>query len=1153
MNVRVILINAIYKKSFRVTEHDKSTLYSNGYIMNLVNIDARAVADSIMILNNTWATTIQLCVILYLLHNLLKEALWVGFGVMFAVMVLQGVLIFFYSQAQAALLAANDSRIDLIRQTFYSLTTIKLNAWESIFTAKILERRKAQLAVIKKFNFISLLFMTLTQLLPTILPVVSFIYRARSGKPMTPDIIFAALALFGILMEPLFTIAGVVGGMVGGFVSFGRICAFLGATERRADQQQLTDEKAYDGVAIAIESATFTYPAQPAEADETLPTEDQTEEQSKDDTSGTINENEVDKKDAVVVSVETVEEQTPAGFRLEDLNIQIKRGALVAVVGPVGCGKSSFLEALIGNMTKTEGKVALRGKVAYCSQPAWVETGTIRDNILFGEPYDADKYRTILRVCQLEDDLKTFKDDDQTLVGEQGINLSGGQKARLSLARALYADAAIYLLDDVIASLDAQVGRKILDECILGYLKDKTRVLVTHDNRVLSAADECIVIKAGRIVDRGSFDALAKSGAYSEGLQETLAAMRKKESSDDAHDTTTEVSKAPGAAPLTAATTAEAATYFAEEEIASGAITGKVFATFARAFRLRLVVVALIFAALHQAASVGSNYWLAFWESHVLERSANQTVGVFGAFGAGQVVGLALLNSAIIVGCYKAAKLLHNSALNGVFSSQIAWIQTQPIGRLINRFSKDIDGIDMKLWVVLSLAVVTAFNLVGAIIVIVERMPIIAAALVPLFAIYFFVFRFYLRPAVQFRRLDAVAQSPLNAFCSESLTGSSIARVFGKVDHFVSRAHRLADDAVLPEYHKVSAESWIAIRMDVGYCQHVVFTGPLLASFVILALSLLGVYKALEPAVMGLILNYGLVIIQTVTMLVTSVTEFQVELNAVERLDYYITKAPKESQKVLPSDLPQSEWIQKGEVVFNNVSFSYPSNPDVKVLDGVSLRVGAGEKVAVLGRTGSGKSTLVRTLFRPMELDAGCIMIDGKDVAAVGLQTLRSRIGLIPQDTFLFSGTYRANLDINGRHSDDEIRTVLAQASLEDFIASLPEGLDTLITDNGSNLSYGQRQLFCLARAMLAKPRLLVMDEATAGMDRETDELINRLLHTHPAFNGVTVLAVVHRQTAAMAFPRVVVLDHGRIVDEGDPTVLVKETGGSFASLMADA
>uniref|UniRef100_A0A8C3AGT5 Multidrug resistance-associated protein 1 n=1 Tax=Cyclopterus lumpus TaxID=8103 RepID=A0A8C3AGT5_CYCLU len=842
------------------------------------------------------------------------------------------------------------------------------------------------------------------------------------------------------------------------------------------------------------------------------------------------------------------------------LNVCIPEGSLVAVVGHVGSGKSSLLSALLGEMDKLEGTVAVKGSVAYVPQQAWIQNATLKDNIMFGQERRQTWYQRVVEACALQPDLEILPAGDDTEIGEKGVNLSGGQKQRVSLARAVYCDRAVYLLDDPLSAVDAHVGKHIFEQVVgpQGLLKNKTRVLVTHGLSYLPQTDLILVMVEGEITEMGSYQHLmATEGAFAE-FQRTYAAVD--HNNDDGKIaflfTATCVSSSPVGSSVSKlcqkneedkvlgekAKQPEVGKLTEPDKASTGLVKLSVFGSYLKAIGVILSCISLLLFLTQNLVSLFSNYWLSLWTDDPVVNGTQPNrlmrLGVYGALGLSQGVSVFGYSLSTSIGGILASRCLHQSMLYDVLRSPMSFFERTPSGNLVNRFAKEMDTIDTVIPSIIKMFMGSMFNVMGSCIIILIATPLVAIIIPVLGLLYFFVQRFYVASSRQLKRLESVSRSPIYTHFNETLLGTSVIRAFGEQERFIRESDQCVDHNQKAYYPSIVANRWLAVRLE--------FVGNCIVSFA--ALFAVIARESLSPGIMGLSISYALQLTSSLTWLVRMSSEVETNIVAVERVKEYSDTEKEAEWTHEPSSLPTG-WPTEGCIEIRGLGLRYRHDLDLAIRN-ITIKIHQGEKVGIVGRTGAGKSSLTLALFRIIEASEGQIFIDGVDIAQLGLHELRSRITIIPQDPVLFSGSLRMNLDPFESFSDEEVWRSLEYSHLKSFVSGLPNKLSHECSEGGENLSVGQRQLLCLARALLRKTKILVLDEATAAVDMETDNLIQSTIRSQ--FEDCTVLTIAHRLNTIMDYTRVLVLDKGEMAEFDSPSNLLAQRG-AFYKMAKDA
>ncbi|KAI0260131.1 putative ATP-binding cassette transporter protein YOR1 [Gloeopeniophorella convolvens] len=847
-------------------------------------------------------------------------------------------------------------------------------------------------------------------------------------------------------------------------------------------------------------------------------------------------------------------------FKLRQIDMKIPRGPLVAIVGAVGAGKTSLLQGLIGDMRRTEGTVRFGGSVAYCSQSAWIQNATIRENICFGRSFEPERYWKAVHDACLEADLDVLPNGDMTEVGEKGISLSGGQKQRVNICRAIYSGADILIFDDPLSALDAHVGESVFNNVLLNGTVGSTRLLVTHALHFLPKVDYIYFMADGHITEHGTFEELmANGGDFARNFDEFVTGDRTQESAGEKAAEEDEEGVAEEAAKDTKRRGARrGAALMQAEERNTGAVNGKVYKRYFESgngfILLPLMGVTIV---LMQTSIVLSSYWLVWWQDRQWPQPQGFYMGIYAALGVGQAL-TSFMNGMIIAFIvYSASKQLHHDAITRVMHSPMSFFETTPVGRIMNRFSKDIDTIDNQLADSFRMFLNTLSSIGGAIILISIILPWFLIAVGVVLILYSMAAAFYRASAREMKRLDAILRSSLYSHFSETLSGIATIRAYKEEDRFFNENRDRVNFENRAYWMTVTNQRWLGIRLD--------FFGTLLTLSV--AMLTVGTRTSISPAQTGVTLSYILNVQQAFGFMVRQLAEVENNMNSVERIVYYARDLEQEPPHEIPDEKPAASWPKEGELEIKGAVLKY--RPELPlVLKGLSMKVSGGEKIGIVGRTGAGKSSIMVALFRIVELVSGSISIDGLDIAKLGLADVRKAISIIPQDAYLFSGTLRSNLDPFGLHDDARLWDALKrsylvedtkrvstlkaeEATTDGDDEQLPTGattpvgprfsLDSTIEEEGSNLSVGQRSLVSLARALVKDSKILILDEATASVDYETDRKIQETIASE--FRDRTILCIAHRLRTIISYDRICVMDNGNIAEFDTPEALFAQNG----------
>ncbi|XP_055636687.1 multidrug resistance-associated protein 1-like isoform X2 [Toxorhynchites rutilus septentrionalis] len=1121
--IRTGLVSAIYRKALRISSFAKKDT-TVGEIVNLMAVDAQRFFELTSYLHILWSAPIIIALCIYLLYEILGPAVFAGLGVMVILIPVTGVIANKMKDLQVEQMKIKDERVKKMNEILSGIKVLKLYAWEPSFQRDIVEVRSDEISILRVMAYYGAATFFVWSLAPFLVTLASFTVYVLidENNVLDPQTAFVSLALFNILRFPLAMFPMMITFAMQAWVSVVRINKFMNSEEM--DPNNVTHEKSEN--AVAIRDGTFSWGDEAA--------------------------------------------------TLKNINLTLRKGQLVAVVGSVGTGKSSLISALLGEMEKIRGSVNTDGKIAFVPQQAWIQNATLRDNILFGKQFDERKYDKVLECCALKPDLEMLPGGDLTEIGEKGINLSGGQKQRVALARAVYADADIYLFDDPLSAVDAHVGKHIFEKVVgpQGLLVGRSRLLVTHGISFLPHVGEILVIKDGEISESGSYQQLLdQKGAFAEFLtqhiqnlddedeeikmiQEALddevsrnilkramsirsnksggsngsARNRKKMSRQESRNSQ-HIQPVP----------VKGTTLIEKEQSATGSVDFAVYMKYFRAIGWNLAFWSVLFTILNQASAIYSNIWLTDWSEDPSAATDSATrdmyLGIYGGLGGVQSISLLIASITLAIGCLKAANTLHNNLLESTLRMPMSFFDTTPQGRIMNRFSKDVDVADNTLPQSIRMWLLMFVNVVGVFIVIAISTPIFLAVVPVFLVIYYAVQKFYIATSRQLKRLESVTRSPIYSHFGESITGQSTIRAYGQQDRFTQESEKRVDYNQLMSYPSIIANRWLAIRLET--------VGALVVFFA--ALFAMISRDSIGAAMVGLSITYALQISAVLNFLVRMTAEVETNIVAVERLDEY-TVLPREAE--WEKGTVDKAWPVEGKVNFNDYKIRYREGLDL-VIRGISLNVKGGEKIGIVGRTGAGKSSLTLGLFRIVESAGGSITIDGLDISQIGLHQLRSRLTIIPQDPVLFSGNLRLNIDPFKSYTDDQVWQALELSHLKSFVKGLQAGLDHEIAENGENLSVGQRQLICLARAILRKTKVLILDEATAAVDLETDDLIQKTIRTE--FADCTILTIAHRLNTIMDSDRVLVLDKGLVAECDTPQNLLSDKTTIFYGMAKNA
>ncbi|KAL0058896.1 hypothetical protein AAF712_014394 [Marasmius tenuissimus] len=841
--------------------------------------------------------------------------------------------------------------------------------------------------------------------------------------------------------------------------------------------------------------------------------------------------------------------------------LTFKKGGFNLIVGPTGSGKTSLLMALLGEMhcvpVAKDSYVNLPrdGGVAYAAQESWVQNETIRQNIIFTTPFDPVRYKKVLYQCALERDLSLFETGDQTEVGEKGITLSGGQKARITLARAVYSNAEIVLLDDVLAALDVHTSKWIVDKCFKGdLLRGRTVLLVTHNIPLVAPlADLVVSVKDGKIMSQGTLDAaLSKVESLAEEVQEQIEELKEDDRKDgDEDEESLEAEVDPTAQ-------AQEGKLILEEEVQIGRVGTSAAKLYASAFGGSHPVVAfgtyIVGLLVMGALNVVQTWYLGYWAKQyevmpVKDVPVFWHLGVYGLLLLAAVIVTALTYAFFAVFSVRASKAIHKQLIQSILTTTLRWLDTTPVSRIIARCTGDINNVDTRIPDSLEGLVVRGLQMFTQMVALVIFTPVFILPAIVLTVLGKLCGDLFTRAVLCVRRELSNAKAPVLAQFEGAVSGIVSIRAYAVQDTMERELRRRVDENVRITRTFANIGRWMPTRVE--------FLGALFSSCLA---GYLVYFSGVDAATAGFSLNMAVTFTGGILFFIFLLNDLEIEANSLERIDGYLNIEKEPGASV--TGLPPAYWPASGDLRVENLSARYsPGGP--KVLHDISFHVKSGERIGVVGRTGSGKSSLTLSLLRCIYTE-GDIYYDGLNTGTLSLDALRSKMTIIPQVPELLSGTLRQNLNPFGQHDDATLNDVLRASGLLDLQTRHRHAdsgeteenaqltLDSGISSGGTNLSVGQRQILALARAILRKSKLLILDEATSAIDYETDSIIQRSLRNELGLD-TTVITIAHRLQTIMDSDRIMVLDAGRIVEFDTPKELLVREGGFLKGLVEES
>ncbi|CAH1105144.1 unnamed protein product, partial [Psylliodes chrysocephalus] len=1135
MKMRISSCSLIYRKSLKLS---KSALAETtiGQMVNLLSNDVGRFDTATHHLHFYYLAPIQTLVVMYLLYVNIGLASLSGAVFLLLSIPLQSWLGQKTSKYRLRVAERTDERVRLMNEVISGIQVIKMYTWEYPFAKLVEFVRMKEMKYIRLTSRIRAILMSMALMMNRSAIAISIVVYAFTGNPLTAAYAYTVTSYYKLLYTLTMFFPQAISQGSELIISIKRIKTFLLFDEIELEKDTIRNSLVVNGLKPTSEPLL-----KGAEAYIRI-------------------------KNASAKWLKSLPDNC-----LDDINLDIKAGNCVAVVGPVGSGKSTLLHVIMKELNLQSGSVEVKGLVSYASQEPWLFGGSVRQNILFGQEFEQKKYDEVIRVCALQRDFTLFPHGDRTLVGERGVSLSGGQRARINLARAVYKEADIYLLDDPLSAVDTHVGKQLFEKCITSYLNKKCVILVTHQLQYLKKIKKIFLMKDGRIEISGSYEDIRNSNnEYSKllaNIEEEEEEVRRKSRIAVVKAEEEEV---------------DDIQVLQREDKGTGNISGRVYLSYARAAGNLIKVFLLIFAfVLSQVLDSVSEYFVTFWvniqqwksqnaanNTNFLEFNTTETslsllnltttlsppiqqddpfgdwwltpvftsdyvAHYFSATVILVVIIVVIRSLAIYSWCLTASTTLHNKMFANIVYSPMRFFNLNPSGRILNRFSKDIGTLDEALPMTLLDTVQIGLSVAGITLVIGSLTVWIMIPTI-LIGILFYVMRvIFLETSRDVKRVESVTRSPIYTHLTASLTGLTTIRAFKAQEILKNEFDKYQN------LHSAAFFMYLGANRTFGFWLD--FICVIYIALVIVALLFLKSEQF--GGNMGLALTQAMGLTGMFQWGMRQWSELENQMTSVERVQEYADLKQEEESTTYE---PPASWPSKGEVEFSDMSLQY-SPDDPPVLKNLSFLIKPKEKVGIVGRTGAGKSSLIQALFRLAYID-GKILVDGVDTKTVSLKKLRSEIAIIPQEPVLFSGTLRKNLDPFDEYKDADLWNALDEVELKHAVNELPAGLDSKMAEGGSNFSVGQRQLVCLARAIVRNNRILVLDEATANVDPHTDALIQ--MSIRKKFANCTVLTIAHRLHTIMDSDKVLVMDAGRSVEFDHPHTLLQDKQGIFYSLV---
>ncbi|KAI5713480.1 hypothetical protein M8J76_000230 [Diaphorina citri] len=1158
MRVRVACCTIIYRKALRLS---KTALGDTtvGQVVNLLSNDVNRFDTACIFLHHLWVGPLLTVIVTYFLYDLIGLSSLIGVAVLLAFIPFQVYLGKKTSELRLKTALRTDERVRLMNEIISGIQVIKMYAWER----KEIQQIRGS-TYIKGVLLSFIIFHTRIALFCSILAYV------LSGHAISAEKVFVVTAYFNILRQSMtvFFPQG-IGMTAEALVSVNRLQKFLLYDETQVAPPQHTSPPFSEDKAPSspLYEDTITSLPHNGETVTSMPSNQDTV------TSVTGNGKTPSQTGIFIKNIKAKWLPDQPDYTLNDITLDVKPGNLVAVIGPVGSGKSSLFQAILRELPVLEGNIEVAGSISYASQEPWLFAGSVRSNILFGLPMEKNRYRRVVKVCALKEDFAQLPSGDRTLVGDKGVSLSGGQRARISLARAVYKRADVYLLDDPLSAVDAHVGRHLFEDCITGFLKEKTVMLITHQIQYLTHVDHVMLLEKGSVEAFGTTTQLLASGLDFTQLLDAPEEEDKAENEVDDNASGTLLHPRQSSVRSVASSIDDMGNYeelLGDQEMRStGGISSHVFKSYflAGGSVLFLFYMFLTFVFTQVFAS-GSDYWITYWVNSEEAAGSNSTnhstahsvisgetsellvpaspllfnlpltrldfIYLFTAITITMVILTVIRSMAYVRMCMRASMRLHNQMFDSITQATMYFFNKNPSGRILNRFSKDIGAIDELLPNIL----IDLFQ-IGIIVVV---GVVNYWLLIPTFIILvvFYVLRvYYLSTSRSVKRLEGITRSPVFSHLSASLQGLTTIRAFEAQPVLIKEFDNHQD------LHSSAWYMFIASNRAFGFWLDAVC----LVYIALVTFSFFVTGKHFFGGDVGLAITQAIGLTGMFQWGMRQSAEFVNQMTSVERVLEYSNIEKEPPLESALEHKPPPGWPDQGRIEFNSMSLRYgPAEPPV--LKNLTFTIQPREKVGIVGRTGAGKSSLIQALFR-LAINEGSIRIDSIETSSLGLHDLRARLSIIPQEPVLFSGSMRKNLDPFDEYPDAVLWNALEEVELKPMVQEMAGGLNTKMSEGGTNFSVGQRQLVCLARAIIRNNRVLVMDEATANVDPQTDTFIQKTIRDK--FALCTVLTIAHRLNTVMDSDKVLVMDAGNLVEFDHPHVLLQNEKGIFHGMVEKA
>ena len=1189
----------IYEKILKISSAEMKNKINSGEIINFIQVDALKLTNLMLECSELLTLPFLIISYSYMLFKFFGISFIFGLFTLIAFLLINFLFQKKFKKIQKDQMKLKDKRMKIISETINNIKILKLNCWEDEFLKRINEARENEIKNLQKRFKISNINIAIGWFAPVATSVISIGAYQYFHSVLNIEDIFTSLGIFSKIRRPLRALPGVLNNFYETSISMARIEKFLNEKDLNEnfiikDSQELKNK----GLCVKIENGCFSW-GNSVKIEEEIENEKKSKKNKhknkhkkrknennnnnnnnsnnnnknilieltdKTKTNNNNNNNlqtnyssisDISDDDNLIINkineIEPIEYDSPPNnninkITLSDINLEISNGEFICIIGEVGSGKSSLLQSLLNSMipTSSKSKIYTNGSISYVSQIPWIQNATVRENIIFCKEFNLERYNKIIEICELKPDLEILSGGDLTEIGEKGINLSGGQKARIAIARALYSDNNIFLFDDPISALDANVGMKIIKNCIIKFLNGKTRILVTHALQFVSFSDRIIYMKDGKINWVGKYEDIKKENFFKDFYEKMNKKhhnennnFQRKTSSEKRNEFLTEEEEENENKNINELNNGKIKRITKDEIKEEGRIKLIVFKKYFKEIRgLFLIISMIIFLLLMDGFKGASDIWLGYWSENKNNNKNTFYFIIYSLLGLTGCVFNYFKTNVSYAASIKGSKIIHKQMIENIIRAPICTFhETTPKGQILNRFSKDINSLDIRTIRTFNLLMTAIMSFITSILICSFYQPYCILFLPILSIIGYKITNFYVNCSRELHRLEGISRSPGLNLINETIPGTTTIRAFNYTKKYLNMFHERMDEHLKMKIIISGTKQWYDLILDL-----------LSFSFIVFLISFTIIFKDnFSAQTIGILLNYCINIQQSLIHGLNTLSNFENSVVDLERcLQYTDIKSEAPKTKELDNDKKLKNWPNKGKIEFINYSVKYRPDTEI-VLKNINFTINPKEKIGIVGRTGSGKSTITLCLFRIIEPLSGKILIDDVDITKIGLDKLRKNLTIIPQDPALMEGTLRYNIDPLNLNKDIDIINIMEKIGFNYIIENNPLGINQIIQEGGSNLSVGEKQLICITRAILRKSKIIIMDEATANIDYQTEEIIQKAINE--ILNNSSVITIAHRIKTIINSDKIIVLENGEIVDFDTPKKLLENKNGLFYNL----